>query len=87
MEHQQQQSEDFKGRKYFTLIEKVGSSSRYQIIVFVAMSMINIFEACFIFSLPFLLHQTSYTCPGLDSQKCKELVCRLDPSERNQYLT
>lgn len=51
------------------------------------MATINILEAAVIFMLPYLLHQQSYSCAGVQSDECTKKVCSMKITQRHRYLT
>ena len=72
-------------RKYFELIEKVGSWHRYQFYVLFILSGIGIYNMAFILMTPFIFHQSQYECSSVQSEECRQSVCALPPFERVKF--
>ena len=63
--------------KYFDLIERVGTSGRYQWLVFCFSMLTFLYNACTLFSIPLLFYNSSFDCSNEDLtfQECEDYVC------------
>ena len=72
-------------RVFHRLIEKVGNSGCYQLILLVIACGITFQMGSINFNTVFLFHQNDFQCPS-DRPNCKDYVCALPPSQQEVYI-
>lgn len=67
-------------------MQRIGADHRYQKILLIIWIFVAFTIGSTVFSAPFLLLESHYTCPNLSAHECEKFVCSLPRELRPAYL-
>jgi hypothetical protein len=80
-------STDNRGKKdriYYSMLEKVGTLGRYQLLLSIFIVLIGMEGSACLLINPYIFYEQSYQCSS-DIANCKEHVCSLPPELRGAF--